>query len=138
MMSDADLTIILCELLGGINGWAWSPNQPAEPGTVPVHYGQIPDHPDRAVGVRVYGGTDPGLYSPTRDVQIRIRGARNAPADADLLAAQVFATLQGLSRHRGILHAQRTSFGPWGADTNGREERSDNYRILLDNQEVTP
>ncbi|WHP18836.1 minor capsid protein [Cellulomonas sp. ES6] len=136
-MDDAALTIALCEMLGEVPGWHWStaPGTPA--GMVGVFYGDIPDTPDRAIGVRVYGGTDdPLVYQPVRDVQLRIRGARDDLDDADRIAGFAFALLQGRSRVRGISWIQRGTFGPLGADTNGREERSENYRLFLDNPEV--
>lgn len=138
-MTDDVLTVRLCELLGGIEGWSWSPDEPAPAGAVAVFYGSIPDSPDRAVGVRVYGGSDdPLVYAPRRRVQVLVRGGRGAPAGADVLAGEAFAVLQNLSRRAGISHVQRTSFGPLGADGNGRQERSDNYSVTLDNLEVTP
>ena len=39
-------------------------------------------------------------------------------------------------RTGGINHIHRTSFGPLGADVNGREERSENYSVVLDNPEA--
>ena len=137
-MNDAQLTIILCDLLGGVPGWTWS-TTPCPAGGVGVFYGAIPDSPDRAIGVRVYGGSDNSVVrAPRRRVQLRIRGRRGVVDDADQLAALAFTVLQGRSRLAGILHIERTTFGPLGADTNGREERSENYFIQLDNQEAQP
>ena len=136
-MTDRDLTLWVCRLLGAIPGWVWSPDTAAPAGRVAVFYGAIPDRPDAAVGVRVYGGSDdPLVYSPTRRVQLRIRGPRGDPSGADALADLVFAALQG-RQGEGVSFAQRQSFGPLGADTNGREERSENYIIALDNLEAS-
>lgn len=136
-MDDAALTLALCEMLGEVPGWHWSTTTATPAGAVGVFYGDIPETPDRAIGVRVYGGADdPLVYQPERDAQLRIRGARNDPDDADRIAGFAFALLQGRSRIRGISWVQRSTFGPLGADTNGREERSDNYRVFLDNPEV--
>ena len=132
-MTDADLTIALCELLGQIPGWAWSPDSPPPAGQVAVFYGPIADTPDRAVGVRVYGGSDPRVYGPSRSVQLLFRGPRGRPDGADILADAAFAVLHKTLRHDGLLAGRRTHFGPLGADTNGREERADNYTILIDN-----
>ena len=138
-MTDAELTVAICEMLGELPGWSWSTSGTYPADRVGVFYGAIPDAPDRAVGVRVYGGTDdPVVYSPTRSVQLLIRGARNQPDSADQMAALAFLLMQGRMRAGGINHIQRTSFGPLGADGNGREERSENYVITLDNLEVSP
>lgn len=138
-MTDRELTITICELLGSLPGWSWSTTGAYPPDRVAVFYGPIPDAPDRAVGVRVYGGTDdPEVYSPTRRVQLLVRGARNLPDSADGLAHLAFLMLHGRLRSGGINHIRRTSFGPLGADGNGRDERADNYLIQLDNLEVSP
>ena len=136
-MDDAQLTTVLCEMLGEVPGWHWSPAGATPPSAVGIFYGGIPESPDRAIGVRVYGGTDnPLVYNPQRRAQMRIRGARNDPDDADQMAGLMFTLLQGRCRVRGVSWIERQSFGPLGADTNGREERSENYLITLDNLEV--
>ena len=136
-MDDAQLTTVLCGMLGEVPGWHWSPTTVAPSGVVGIFYGAIPESPDRAIGVRVYGGTDdPLVYSPQRRAQLWIRGARNDPDDADRLAGLAFTLLQGRCRSRGVSWIERQTFGPLGADTNGREERSENYTVFLDNPEV--
>jgi len=136
-MDDAALTIAVCEMLGEVPGWHWSTTTKPPAGQVGIFYGDILETSDRAVGVRVYGGSDdPLVYQPVRSVQLRIRGARNDKDDADRIAGFAFALLQGRSRIAGLSWVQRESFGPLGADTNGREERSENYRVFLDNPEV--
>ena len=139
-MSDAAVTVALCELLGEVPGWHWSTTSPPPTSAVGIFYGDIPDGatvPDRAIGVRVYGGTDdPLVYQPVRSVQLRIRGARGDKDDADRIAGFAFAVLQGRSRIKGLSWMQRDTFGPLGADTNGREERSENYSVALDNPEA--
>ncbi len=136
-MDDAAVTTALCELLGQVPGWHWSTTTAPPAGSVGIFYGDIPDSPDRAIGVRVYGGTDnPLVYEPERSVQLRIRGARDDKDDADRIAGFAFALLQGRSRIKGLSWIQRETFGPLGADTNGREERTENYTVQLDNVEV--
>ena len=132
-MTDRDLTIALCELLAEELGWSWSLTEPYPAGAVGLFYGAIGDTPDRAVGVRVYGGSDPRVYGPSRSVQLLFRGPRGRPDGADILADAAFAVLHKTLRHDGLLAGRRTHFGPLGADTNGREERADNYTILIDN-----
>lgn len=136
-MDDAQVTLAVCEMLGAVPGWHWSPGAAASDG-LSIFYGDIPDRPDRAIGVRVYGGEDnPVVYQPTRRVQLRIRGARGVVDDADEIAGVVFAVLQGRARTCGLSWIERQSFGPLGADTNGREERADNYLVSIDNLEAS-
>lgn len=135
-MTDRDLTIALCELLAEELGWSWSLTEPYPAGAVGLFYGSIGDAPDRAVGVRVYGGSDPRVRAPTRSVQLLLRGRPGEPDGADALADAAFGVLHKTLRCRGILAGQRSYFGPLGADANGREERADNYEIHLDNMEA--
>ena len=135
-MTDRDLTIALCELLAEELGWSWSLTEPYPAGAVGLFYGSIGDTPDRAVGVRVYGGSDPRVRAPTRSVQLLLRGRPGEPDGADALADAAFGVLHKTLRCRGILAGQRSYFGPLGADANGREERADNYEIYLDNMEA--
>ena len=136
-MTDRDLTIALCELLAEELGWSWSLTEPYPAGAVGLFYGSIGETPDRAVGVRVYGGSDPRVRAPTRSVQLLLRGRPGEPDGADALADAAFGVLHKTLRRRGILAGQRSYFGPLGADANGREERADNYEIHLDNMEET-
>lgn len=137
-MDDAALTRLICAALGGLPAVHWRPDGPAySQNEVGVYYGALAPHPDRAFGVRVYGGTGPapaGVH--VRRVQIRIRGARDRPDGADLLAEVSVLVLSSLTAHPGISGITRTSFGPLGADSNGREERTENYTIILNNKEA--
>ena len=136
-MDDAALTDRICELLGRVPGWSWLPDAdddyPAN--VVGIRYGATQPTPDRTIGVRVYSSTDDDTH--VRRVQIRTRGGRLDPAGADTLAGVVFTVLHGLSRWGGISDIRRISFGPLGADDLGREERSENYQIILDNPEAS-
>lgn len=138
-MDDSTLTQRLCTILGGIDGWAWRPQGPAFTASeVGVNYGSLPDDgPDRVVGVRVYGTADDReRHERGRRVQLRFRGERHRPDGADVLADAAFAVLPMISRHAGISGIDRLSMSPLGADGNGREERTDNYIVTLDNEEA--
>lgn len=138
-MTDEELTTRICELLGTIPGWAWRTAGPGYTAAeVGVFYGAIGAKPDRAVGVRIYGiGDDPETGLQTRSAQLRFRGAPRVENDADVLAGQAFQRLHMLTRHTGISLATRRSFSPLGADKSAREERADNYQIILDNPEAS-
>lgn len=132
-MDDATLTKRICELLDAIPTFDYFTTPPA--GGVAVFYGRIDPEPNRAVGVRVYSATDE-RHLHWRRAQVRIRGDKRRRDDADRIAGVVFAALHGLSRVGGISGISRESMSPGGADDNGREERTDNYIITLDNQET--
>lgn len=132
-MDDETLTDRVCDFLALVPTFDYRTDPP--PGGVTVCYGAIDAEPDRAVGVRIYGATDQ-MHLHWRRAQVRIRGNRRDKQDADKIAAVVFAALHGLSRWGGISGIRRESMSPLGADENGREERTDNYIITLDNQEA--
>jgi hypothetical protein len=137
-VDDATLTIRINEQLARIPGWAWHPDgTPYAATEVAIFYGAIGPEPDRAVGVRVYGATDDvDQHLGWRRAQLRSRGSQYRPDGADEIAGHAFTTLQGLARVGGISSVRRESMTPLGADANGREERTDNYIIILDNMEV--
>jgi hypothetical protein len=138
-VDDAQLTFTLCSILGRIPSWSWRPDGPGYTASeVGIFYGAIGATPDRAVGVRVYGTEDDplaDLYG--RRAQLHFRGGKNQRDGADRMAGAAFVVLDGLSRVGGISGIRRISFGSLGADDNGREERTDNYRITLDNPEAS-
>ena len=137
-VNDSTLTKTICTLLGSIPGWAWRTVGPYLPSEVGVYYGAIPDSPDMAVGVRVYEADDDNLrFTRARRVQVRFRGAPDNPAGADDLADTARDALDGLSRVGGMSGVSRLYMAPLGADTNGRQERTDNYLVILDNKEAT-
>ncbi|WP_193596073.1 minor capsid protein [Microbacterium sp. YJN-G] len=135
-MDDSDLTVRLCEIVGALPIFAWRPNGPVYTASeIGVFYGTIPDAPDRAVGIRVYSPIDePDLLS--RRVQLHVRGGRGLPFGADRIAGVLFSVFHERARGDGIVSIRRTSAVPLGADGNGREERTENYLVVLDNVEA--
>lgn len=137
-MDDAGLTIWICEQLGEIDGWTWSPDpEPYPAGVVGVYAGAIPADVDRGVGVRVFGGTDDDVTGlKTRRAQLRERGTQGNVLDADRVADAAFDRLRRLLREGVVSTINRTSFVPSGENENGREERTDSYLIIFDNEEA--
>lgn len=135
-MTDEELTIALCEILGSLPAWSWRAVGSYTADETAIFYGAIAAEPDRAIGVRVYMATDRDELAERR-AQLRFRGPTGAPSGADNLAALAFAALDGLSRVGGISGMRRESMAPMGADINGRAERTDNYIITLDNPEAS-
>ena len=137
-MDDVALTHLICSILGTIPGWDWTRQDPDHvyaPDAVVIFYGALATEPDTAVGVRIYGTTDERDLG-WRRVQLRLRGERGRPEGADALSAPSFAALHELSRLGGISSISRQSMAPAGADGNRREERTENYLIILDNLEA--
>lgn len=136
-MDDETLTTTLCEIAGGIPSFAWRETGPDYTASeIGVFYGPISESPDRAVGIQVYDPIDePNLLS--RRVQFHIRGGRGQRSGADRIAGILFAVFHERPRGDGIASILRTSAARLGADVNGREERTENYLITLDNMEAS-
>lgn len=135
-MDDASLTRRLCALLGSVPTWHFSEETPAPSTAVGIYAQRIPvDAPDRAIAVRVYAPQDEDSIRQRR-VQLTVRGAAHAWDGANKLADIALPVMVGVSRLDGILGAQRLSFDSQGPDTNGREQRTENYLITLDNVEA--
>lgn len=135
-MDDATLTIRLCERLAIVPGWSWRPGGPAyTDDELGIYYGAIPAEAPWGIGVRVYGGDD--VDTVERRAQLRIRGLLDSRPGADRIAGIALTVLHGLSRWGGINDIRRTSFDPKGEDATGRQGRTDNYRIRLDNPEAS-
>lgn len=139
-INTTDVVYAIAQILDIAGVGAWQPDGPAYvPTEVGVFYGPIAAAPDRAVGITVYSQTDDiETGRADRYVQIRCRGSRGRPNGADLLADAAFDALQGVYHTSGIARITRTSTAPLGADSNGRQERTDNYQLILDNPEATP
>ena len=139
-MDTTEVTMAVCALLDAANVGEWRPAGPAyTAGEVGIFYGPILAAPDRAIGVTCYIQTDDiETGRADRYVQVRFRGAKSAPNGADILADAAFTALHGVYQVSGISRITRTSTAPVGADDNGRQERVDNYQLILDNPEATP
>jgi hypothetical protein len=134
-MDTTEVTYAVAQILADAGAGVWRPTGPAYTAAeVAIAYGPLPASPDRAIGVTVYTQTDdPMTGLADRYVQVRSRGSRGAPNGADIVADAAFAALHNTYRTRGLARVTRTSTAPLGADENGRQERTDNYRIVLDN-----
>jgi hypothetical protein len=139
-MDTTSLVTVVAGLLAAAGVGVWQPAGPAyTPTQVGIFYGPIAPAPDRAIGVTVYDQTDDiETTLAERFVQIRCRGAKGAPNGADILADAAFTALHGVYRAGGIARITRTSTAPLGADENNRQERTDNYQLVIDNPEATP
>lgn len=134
-MDDGELTRVICERLAAAGVGVWRLAGPAYTATeTGIFYGSLGATPDRALAVAVYLPVDDirtGLS--LRYLQVRSRGPRGTPDGADTLAGAVFDALHGTYPRGGIARITRTSAARLGADGNSRQERTDNYLIVLDN-----
>lgn len=132
-MDDATLVKTICQLLADRGVGAWQPTGPAyTAGQIGIFYGPIQPTPDRAIGATLYATEDDVASGPAvRYVQLRFRGARGAVDGADTLAAAAFAALHATHHTAGLARARRVSSAHLGADDTGRQERTDNYQIIL-------
>lgn len=137
-MEDPVVVKTLASILAARTGWAWRPAGPVYTSSeVGVFYGSIGATPDRAVGLVLYGDSDDvetGLSS--RRIQVRFRGAANDVDGADELASLAFTAIHGLVRTSGLCLVSRVLVAPLGTDDNGRQERADSYKVIIDNPEV--
>lgn len=139
-MDDATLTKSICAALGTVPGWNWSEDEDAEypASEVGIHYGPIAEQPDRGIGVRLYAvPSDDENTARTRRIQCRIRGARRVRDDADLIASTLRAVLPHMRPPAGVALISYFSTGDLGSDNNQREQRTENFTVILDNQEST-
>lgn len=139
MMDTTTVVYTVNAILDDAGVGAWHPVGPAYTSAdVGIFYGPVGATPNRAIGVTCYTQTDDiETGRADRYVQVRCRGNPGAPNGADILADAVFTALHGVYRVSGISRITRTSTAPLGADDNGRQERTDNYHLILDNPEAT-
>lgn len=95
---------------------------------------RLPATPDAGIAITVYATEaddhrDGGAR--IRRVQFWSRGRRGDPFSADRLGDDLLAHLHWLHSDPVISRAQRLSFALLGPDGNGRDERTDNYQVIL-------
>lgn len=127
------------QILAGAGVGVWRPEGPAYSAwDIALAYGPLPEDPDQAIAVICYMQTDDVVTGrKDRYVQVRCRGNRNSLNGADVLADAVFEALHGVYHTTGFARITRTSAGISVADELARQERPDNYHIILDNPEAT-
>lgn len=126
----------IAEFLDGEGVGVWRPEGTYTSDEVAVTLKSLPAAPDNAVAVAAYHVGD-DLVLPDVEVllQLRFRAARGSRTAVDDLADSAFDVLHG--RHMfsagalTVQRARRLSVAPLGADDNGREERADNYALIL-------
>ena len=98
--------------------------------TVMVAAKRLPATPDAGVAITVYA-TEDDITARIRRVQFWSRGDRGDPFSADRIADDLLAHLHWLHNDPVVSRARRLSFAQLGQDGNGRDERTDNYQVIL-------
>jgi hypothetical protein len=128
-----DLMAGLAQYLADAGVGVYSPTGAYTASQVGIVMDVVPASPDRVVVLTPYSPTD----SPTEAeseiaLQIRVRGDRD-PRTAYDLDDRAFEAMQNLPRTVmggvTVVAAWRTSGAYIGPDTNGRHERTSNYRL---------
>lgn len=95
----------------------------------------VPQMPDRIVAISVYNideNSDPTDPRQTYAVQLRFRAGK-IPTEVDDIADAAYQALSVDHQEWGTVRVQRsyrTVMAPLGMDANGRQERTDSYRIV--------
>lgn len=116
----------------GVAAWLEPPETyPADARAVTLR--DLPSEPDAAVAIEVYDVRD-DLVLP--DVEIRVQLLFRARGEAvDDFADDAFDVLHGRHHFQAgalvIQRCRRISTAPLGPDDNGREQRADNYGLVL-------
>lgn len=135
-MNTTTLTLELCRHLHTLGAGIFNETTPYAPTDHAITIKHLPTSPDHALAVAVYGVEDPvpGLVDVTVQVQLRFR------APGPVLAVDEWADrVHGLLQYRhGVVmgdlrvsRVRRLSVAPLGQDANRREERADNYELIV-------
>ncbi len=138
-MTTRELIALLAELLAAAGVGKWRPTGPDYgPTETGITGYALPSTTDRAIAITPYDTDDPLDGPAVRFVQLRSRGRARQQFDAGDLADLAFAVLH--DRHHPdprVARIVRVSSVPLGPDGNGRQERTDNYQIILNNPEAS-
>lgn len=130
------------ELLEGLAGWlaaggfgVYKTTSPYGTADRAITIKRLPASPDWALAVNVYDISDE-IMLPTKRVRVQLRfRAPGSPTAVDEWADNVAAALHGLHHFTAgnvrIERAERINFAALGVDDNRREERTDNYELIL-------
>lgn len=133
-INDIGLVQLLAQLLADAGAGAWQPEGPDFVATqTAIWYGALASSPDRGYAIAVYGTRDTVGAAPItrRYVQLRSRGTSGVVNDADTLADAAFTALHGRTHAGPLAQVRRISALRLGADDLDRQERTDNYEVLL-------
>lgn len=136
MTAPSDVTVGVAEHLAATAGFTWRPDGAYTKTERALTIKAVPAAPDVVCAITVYDvddDPDPRQDRSTFAVQLRFR-APGRPDAVDDLAQEAFVALHAKHHTRfgqvPIARCARQSVAQLGPDTNGRHERTDNYRIV--------
>lgn len=113
----------------------WKPTGVYDDNEIGIVIGPPSQSPPSLVALAVYNSVDdPAQSDSTVMLQVRVRAPDDDPRKADDLSDGVFNSLQGVrTTVNGIrlVYGKRSSSFPLGIDGNGRQERTDNYDLMV-------
>lgn len=131
----SDLLVGVAQLLDADGVAVWDPTGTYANTDVGIVIGPPSQSPPSLVALAVYNSSDdPATPDSTVFLQVRTRAPDDDPRKADDLDDGVFNALQGLrATINGIrlVYGKRNSSAPIGIDSNGRQERTSNYELMV-------
>ena len=131
----SDLLAGVAQLLDADGVAVWNPSGTYTDIEIGIVIGAPSQDPPSLVALATYNNADASAASDsTVFLQARVRGADDDPRKADDLADAVFDSLQGLRKTVNgirIVYGKRNSSYSLGIDGNGRQERTDNYELMV-------
>jgi hypothetical protein len=136
MIRVGDFTVAVCELLDALGLAAWVPVGPITGLERVCTVRELPTSPDDAVAIAVYEVPETVGETPEGEVMVQLRfragGARTAVDDfADDVATAINDRYRYPMGGYRVSRSRRVSFAHLGPDSNGRQERADNYAFLI-------
>lgn len=131
----SDLLAGVAQLLDADGVAVWNPSGVYTDSEVGIVIGPPSQKPPSLVALAVYNSADdPAASDSTVFLQVRTRAPDDDPRKADDLDDGVFDSLQGLrATVNGVrlVYGKRNSSSPLGVDSNGRQERTSNYELMV-------
>lgn len=132
---ESDLLAGVAQLLDTDNVAVWNPTGAYADNEIGIVIGPPSQSPPSLVALATYNNSDdPAASDSTVFLQVRTRAPDDDPRKANALAGGVFNSLQGLRATVNgirIVYGKRNSSYPLGIDGNGRQERTDNYELMV-------
>ena len=131
----SDLLAGVAQLLDADGVATWNPSGAYNNSEIGIVIGAPSQDPPSLVALATYNNTDdPAASDSTVFLQVRTRAPDDDPRKANALSGGVFNSLQGLRKTVNgirIVYGKRNSSYPLGIDDNGRQERTDNYELMV-------
>lgn len=132
---ESDLLAGVAQLLDADNVAVWNPTGTYADSEIGIVIGPPSQSPPSLVALAAYNNSDdPSGSDSTVFLQVRSRAPDDDPRKASALSSGVFNSLQGLRATVNgirIVYGKRNSSAQLGIDGNGRQERTDNYELMV-------